>query len=340
MGKRKKAEEPQDGYESGDEESTDEQKGGEQMMDELENFSLPSDLPSLDWPTVILGENDKPDCTITLFGKRNTGKSFYARYLLYQMKDIFPWGWVMTRTPHNGWWQQMVPEKRIYKGWRPDLTKQIIKMQEKRIRNPAINPFVFIILDDIVSDTALRYDPDLRQLYYEGRHFGIFILICSQYVYGLPPGNRANTDFMITFTQHQRKQIQQLQEDYCTEYKNWQHLLVDMDRLLGDFECLVVNQRDPNLRGPERYYKDKAKEVPPFRLGTKQYWEGSDWEQQCKDWAPMKVRKRAELERLKHEMDWSHTIDDSSFDKMTFDDNDMGLIEKIIGYGGQIPAYF
>jgi hypothetical protein len=307
-------------------------KAGEDPLDDL--FCLPADLPTIDWLEYIT-----LDSTITLFGKRNTGKSFYARYLLSILQPYFPWGYCLTNTPHNGWWQNMIPEKRIYTGWRPDLIIKIMEMQLKRVRDKEINPFIFIILDDIVSDNALRYDPTLRKLYYEGRHYKIFILICSQYVYGLPPGNRANTDFMITFTQHQRKQIQQLQEDYCSEYKNWQYLKADMDKILGDFECLIVDQRDPNLRGVERYFKDVATEVPDFSMGTHNYWEGSDWEQQLKDWAPMPERTMEEWAQLKTKMEYEHSIDDSGFEESNRE-NESSLLTRIMDYGGKIPNYF
>jgi hypothetical protein len=320
-------------HECSDEE---ENEGDEDLLDDVEEFTLPDDLPKMEWLDFIT-----LDSTVSIFGKRNTGKSFYARYLLYILKDYIPWGWCLTNTPQNGWWQQMIPEKRIYKGWRPDLIKKIMEIQRERIRNKEINPFVFIILDDIVSDNALRYDPTLRELYYEGRHFGIFILICAQYVYGLPPGNRANTDFAITFTQHQQRQIKQLHEDYMTEYKNWQYLRRDMNRILGEHECLIINQRDPDLRGVERYHKDKANEPPPFYMGTKQYWEGSDWEEQVKKWKPIADRDNLEkMKKMKEEMEWKHTVDDSSFEKSEGGGNETPLLERIMGYGGFIPSYF
>lgn len=321
-----------DSEEEDDSDVHDEEKDGED--EEGEEFTLPADLPKMDWLKFIT-----LDSTVSIFGKRNTGKSFYARYLLDILKDYFPWGWCMTNTPQNGWWQQMIPEKRIYKGWRPDLIKKIMELQRKRIRQTDINPFVFVILDDIVSDQALRYDPTLRELYYEGRHFGIFILICAQYVYGLPPGNRANTDFCITFNQHQHRQIKQLHEDYMTEYKNWQFVRRDMQRILGEHECLIINQRDPDLRGVERYHWDKATEPKPFYLGTKQYWEGSDWQQQLKDWKPILDRTLEKMKKMKGEMEWKHAVDDSSFEdgKGT---SELPLLDRLIEYGGFIPSYF
>lgn len=300
--------------------------------DDEEDFRLPRKLQRISWLDYIT-----LDSTVTIFGKRNTGKSFYARYLLYQLRDHLVWGWVMTNTPQNGWWQTMIPEKRIFKGWQPDVIRKIMELQRERFRRTDINPYVFIILDDIVSDERLRYDPILRELYFEGRHFGIFILICSQYVYGLPPGNRANTDFMITFTQHQRKQIQQLQEDYCSEFKNWRTLRNNMDQILGDFECLIVDQRDPNLRGHERYFKDKATEVEDFYIGTKQYWDGCDWEEQLKKWAPIKNRTLEEMKKKKSEMEWKEGIDDSGF---FTNKQETPLLDRIMDYGGLIPNYY
>lgn len=308
-------------------------KGDDVNLEDDEEFHLPDSLPPMNWLEYIT-----LDSTVSIFGKRNTGKTFYARYLMYQLKDYFPWGWCMTNTPQNGFWQSMIPEKRIFKGWRPDVIREIMELQRGRIRRTDVNPYVFVILDDIVSDERLRYDPVLRELYFEGRHFGIFILICSQYVYGLPPGNRANTDFMITFNQQQQRQLKQIQEDYCTEFKNWQSLRKDLQRLLGDHGVLILNQRDPDLRGVERYHMDVADEPPPFYLGTKNYWEGSDWEEQCKKWEPITNRTLEKMKKMKSEMEYKHSIDDSKIIQGT--SVDQPLIDRIMDYGGIIPHYF
>lgn len=44
----------------------------------------------------------KPDYTVVLNGKRGTGKSYFMRWCMFNMRHFFPEGLVMTRTKHNG----------------------------------------------------------------------------------------------------------------------------------------------------------------------------------------------------------------------------------------------
>jgi hypothetical protein len=44
----------------------------------------------------------RPDDTVVLNGKRRTGKSFFMRAILYEMRHMFAGGLVFTATKHNG----------------------------------------------------------------------------------------------------------------------------------------------------------------------------------------------------------------------------------------------
>lgn len=47
----------------------------------------------------------KLNSTVTVYGKRGTGKSFFVRWMMDAYKDYYPWGWCFTKTKHNDQYQ-------------------------------------------------------------------------------------------------------------------------------------------------------------------------------------------------------------------------------------------
>lgn len=285
--KKRKREPPEEG-----EKRADPYVMGNKKMcftEELMHYS--DQLPKFDPSEIEL------DSTIVLFGKRNTGKSFYTRYLFSILRRYFPYGYVVTRTKHNGFWQQHLPESKIFNKYYPSLVDYLFEQQKERIRDPTINPYIFLVLDDIVSDKSLRYDPALTKLFYEGRHYGIFLVITSQYAFGLPPGIRANTDYVVIFTQQQQRQKKALSEDYADDFEFRDEFYAMLSKYTRDNMALIIAQRDPNKRAAERYYWDKAHETTPFTLGCNDFWRGTNVEQQRVKWKPIPKRSRDMLKR-------------------------------------------
>lgn len=100
----------------------------------------------------------RPDDTIVLNGKRRTGKSFLMRKILYEMRHCFEAGLVFTATKHNGFWQQMVPDKYIHDTLNITAIDRMLKMRAKVVAQNQLrfgpeyrdDLYYFIVLDDMV----------------------------------------------------------------------------------------------------------------------------------------------------------------------------------------------
>jgi hypothetical protein len=132
----------------------------------------------------------KPDYTVVLFGRRGAGKSFLIQHIMYSMRHIFTCGLVFTRTAHNGFYQQMVPESYIHEELDDVIIEKFMKIQAQKVQQANLedpdmsrNLWSFIIFDDTV-DQGTRYHAILDKLFYLGRHFQCFIMIASQWVTG------------------------------------------------------------------------------------------------------------------------------------------------------------
>jgi len=231
-------------------------------------------------PVPFNADRLKPDSTVVLFGKRREGKSFLARNILYCMRAIFTRGLIFSHTKFNMFWQNHVPERFIHAEYNPYVLQLFLDQQKELARRWAmgeqINPWAFVIMDDIL-EPRLRFDPVLKQLFTEGRHFKIFVLVTTQYVKGLPPTVRSNVDLAVTFRQAQLMSKEAIAEEYmskipkdegmrlidayCKKYKDnsGQFLVVDTDDRLAN----SIN---------DMFCIGKAIDPGPFLLGSVEWW--------------------------------------------------------------------
>lgn len=136
-----------------------------------------------------------PDFTMAFFGKRREGKSFAMRWMLYKLRKEIPRIYVFTNTRINGFWQEFVPEDKIFDGYSAGVMEQIKKNQMKLItwmmahpkEGKKINPYVVVVLEDCMSQDLHHVD-QLTDLFFNGRHLKIMLMISLQYARGIPPG--------------------------------------------------------------------------------------------------------------------------------------------------------
>lgn len=160
-----------DDPENSDDEGEEGEEGGgeddpyagiaEEFMDS-DHVRLPSGITLDEWDM-----NDvTDDATVIYFGKRRKGKTFAARELLYTKSRRFPSGLVMTKTKANKFWEQYVPKKYVLGNYSPSVLHQLMGRANFILDHPEEerDPSIFIVLDDIVADRRLRYDPTLEEL--------------------------------------------------------------------------------------------------------------------------------------------------------------------------------
>ena len=109
--------------------------------------------------------NIKKDKVCVFIGKRETGKSFLVRDLLYYHQDI-PIGTVISGTESaNCFYGHMLPSLFIHDQFTPELIHNTLKRQKMVVKKmkqeedmygkSSINPDAFLILDDCLYDQKL-----------------------------------------------------------------------------------------------------------------------------------------------------------------------------------------
>ena len=255
------------------------------------------------WITFKPDENKGP--VIVMIGRRDTGKSFLVRDLLYHHQDI-PIGTVISGTEAgNGFYAKHVPKLFIHEEYSSILIENVLRRQKtvlkqmnkdiETYRKTTIDPRTFVILDDCLYDQTWTRDKMMRLLFMNGRHWKVMLIITMQYPLGIPPNLRTNIDYVFILREPYMTNRKRIWENYASMFPTLESFSSVMDQTTENYECLVINNNSKSNKLYDQIFWYKAETRPDFRLGSKEFWEisknmGSDDEDEAYD--PSKSRKR------------------------------------------------
>jgi hypothetical protein len=243
------------------------------------------DLKKFDmrWITFKPDENKGP--VIVLIGRRDTGKSFLVKDLLYHHQDI-PVGLVISGTEIvNNFYSQIVPKLFIHQKYQTVLIDKILRRQHQVVKRfnsemeqykrATIDPRAFVILDDCLYDASWARDELMRMLFMNGRHWKVMLIITMQYPLGVPPALRTNIDYVFILREPTLGNRRRIWENYASMFPTLELFCSVMDQTTENFECLVIHNNAKSSKINEQIYWYKAENRPAFKLGSKEFWEKS-----------------------------------------------------------------
>ena len=235
---------------------------------------------------------------IVLIGRRDTGKSYLVKDLLYHHQDI-PIGTVISGTEAgNGYYAKMVPRLFIHDEYNSAIIENILKRQKMVIKqiNKEVNAYgkcnidgrAFCILDDCLYDNSWARDKLMRLLFMNGRHWKIMLVITMQYPLGVPPNLRTNIDYTFILREPYISNRKRIYENYAGMFPTFESFCQVMDQCTENFECLVIANNAKSNKLDDQIFWYKADGHRDFKLGSKEFWEmskdmGSDDEEELYD---------------------------------------------------------
>ena len=228
-------------------------------------------------------ENKGP--VIVLIGRRDTGKSYLVRDLLFHHQDI-PIGTVISGTEAgNGFYGSLVPKLFIHDEYNTAIIENILKRQKsvlkevkkelEHYKKTTIDPRTFCILDDCLFDSSWTKDKMMRLLFMNGRHWKIMLIITMQYPLGIPPNLRTNIDYVFILREPYISNRKRIWENYAGMFPTYESFSQVMDQCTENFECLVVDNNAKSNRLVDQIFWYKAEHHNDFKLGSKEFWEAS-----------------------------------------------------------------
>jgi hypothetical protein len=225
------------------------------------------------------------DKVVVMIGKRDTGKSFLTKDLLFYHQDI-PVGTVISGTEGaNSFYSKIVPSLFIHEEYTPALLTNILARQKKVAKNISssggsstnnttdIDPRAFLILDDCLYDNTWQRDKNIRACFMNGRHYKLLFILTMQFALGIPPTLRTNIDYVFILRENIVSNRKRLYEHYAGMFPTFEMFSTTMDQCTENFECLVIHNNAKSNRIEDQVFWYKAEHHPDFRIGADIFWQ-------------------------------------------------------------------
>jgi hypothetical protein len=269
------------------------------------------ELKKFDMKSISFKPNENKGPVVVLIGKRDTGKSFLVRDLLYYQQEI-PIGTVISGTEEgNGFYAKMVPRIFVHNEYNTAIIENVLKRQRtvlKQIKHEietykrsTIDPRAFVILDDCLYDATWTRDKMMRLLFMNGRHWKVMLVITMQYPLGIPPTLRTNIDYVFILRENYIANRKRIYDNYAGMFPTFESFCQVMDQCTENYECLVINNNSKSNKLQDQVFWYKADGHNDFKLGSKEFWElskGMKDEDEEEAYDPNKSKKRGAGPRI------------------------------------------
>jgi hypothetical protein len=269
------------------------------------------ELKKFDMKSIQFKPTENKGPVVVLIGKRDTGKSFLVRDLLFYQQDI-PIGTVIAGTEEgNGFYGKMVPRLFIHNEYNTAIIENILKRQRtvlkqvkkemEAYKRSTIDPRAFVILDDCLYDNTWSRDKLMRLLFMNGRHWKIMLIITMQYPLGIPPTLRTNIDYVFILRENYIANRKRIYENYAGMFPTFEAFCQVMDQCTENFECLVINNNSKSNKLHDQVFWYKADNHNDFKLGSKEFWDlsnGMPDEDPEEQYDPNKIKKKGAGPRI------------------------------------------
>jgi hypothetical protein len=219
--------------------------------------------------------------TIAMIAKRASGKSYLTKELLFHMRDI-PTAIAISKTEKlNKFYTEFIPDLYIYDDYSSSILDKIYHRQEqiemdnqkrKKEGKKEKDGRLILIMDDCMSSKGTWVkEPQIAELFFNGRHYKMSFILTMQFSLGIPPEMRSNFDFIFLLAEDFINNRKRLYEHYAgmfPDFNTFSQVFLDLTESYG---CMVINNRIHSKDITEKVFWYRAKETPNFTIGSRNY---------------------------------------------------------------------
>ena len=214
----------------------------------------------------------KPTSTILLIGRRGTGKSTLMRdlasHFARQGTIDLALGMSPTEESSESMGSFLHPEL-IYNEYREDVIVNLMAIQKRQWKR-GHGSHVQLYLDDVCYDKQILRTKTMRELFMNGRHRRLGLVLCMQYCMDMPPDLRSNVDVVIAARDSIHSSRSKLHTNFFGFFKSYDEFSVTMDATTNNYEVMVLhnNKGTPSndIEDCVHWYR-ASPQLEPFRLG-------------------------------------------------------------------------
>jgi hypothetical protein len=220
-------------------------------------------------------------CTIAMIAKRASGKSYLTREILYHKRNI-PAVTVISKTEKlNRFYGDFCPDSYIFDNFDTDILSKIYQRQaklnednskRKKEGKKQKDDSLMLIMDDCMSSKGdWLKDPQILELFFNGRHHHISFILTMQFSLGIPPELRSNFDYIFLLAEDFTNNRKRLYEHYAGMFPTLAVFEQVFGEITENYGVMVIDNRVHSKNIADKVYWYKAKDVPDFTVGSPKY---------------------------------------------------------------------
>lgn len=230
-----------------------------------------------------------------IVGTPGSGKTVAATDVMYHLTDLEV-GIIMSPTDkYTGRWESFAPNIIIYDTYNSKAVKEVIDnqaalfqetyRQECERTQSFVNkddikiPPVFILCEDCMAENAMIKDPLITEIFMNGRHLQIFLLITVQWLMDMPINKRQLVDYLLVCAEDSPPALQRLYDCFFSSYiPTFQAFCELVSQATEEYGILVLDRTNKQSKKLEDHiFLWKAYNHPPktFQLCSQEIWERS-----------------------------------------------------------------
>jgi hypothetical protein len=131
---------------------------------------------------------------------------------------------------------------------------------------------LMLIMDDCMSSKGdWLKDPQILELFFNGRHHHISFILTMQFSLGIPPELRSNFDYIFLLAEDFTSNRKRLYEHYAGMFPTIGVFEEVFSEITQNYGIMVIDNRVHSRNIADKVYWYKAKETPNFTVGSNKY---------------------------------------------------------------------
>jgi hypothetical protein len=186
--------------------------------------------------------NVRSNSSIIVIGKRQCGKSFLIRDIMYHLRNI-PGGIVISRTG-NEFYKNFFPDLYIHNNndtinstLQRIFVRQCVLSNEKDINSRGI-----IVMDDNIFSRKYNNTDHIHNIMMNGRNHKLSYILSTSSPYGIRPDWRLNFDYVFLFKENFPDTRRELWQKYASMFPTYAEFERAFDICTDNYGAMVIDQ--------------------------------------------------------------------------------------------------
>jgi hypothetical protein len=181
----------------------------------------------------------------------------------------------------NKFYSDFIPDSFIFSEYDSEILSKIYERQSilnqeneqrKKDGRSEKDDRLILIMDDCMSSkgTWLK-DPNILELFFNGRHHHLSFILTMQFSLGIPPELRSNFDYIFLLAEDITSNRKRLYDHYAGMFPTFDIFQQVFSAITENYGVFVINNRVHSNNITDKVFWYKAKNIPDFRLGSEKY---------------------------------------------------------------------